>query len=104
MMHHILLGGIIFLSGLILRIFPPKNRNWFYGYRSRKSMRSQDSWVSANQYAANLFIYFGLASIVLGFVTYYTGFSYLVPVVAGLCALIVSIIMTEQYLNKKFPG
>ena len=104
MIHHILLGGIIFLSGLILRIFPPKDRNWLYGYRSRRSMRSQDSWESGNQYAANRFIYFGLAITGLGFVTYYTGLSYLVPVVAGLCVLIVSVIMTEKYLGKKFPG
>ena len=37
-------GIVLFLSGLILYRKPPARINWFYGYRTSASMRSQERW------------------------------------------------------------
>ena len=37
-------GGIFYLVALVLSKFPPKKINYFYGYRTKASMKSQESW------------------------------------------------------------
>lgn len=37
-------GGIFYLVALVLSKFPPKKTNYFYGYRTKASMKSQESW------------------------------------------------------------
>ena len=39
-----LLGGIFYLVSLVLSKFPQKKINYFYGYRTKASMKSQESW------------------------------------------------------------
>ena len=38
--------------GLIFYLFPPPRINYFYGYRTRKSMKNKENWKFANQLAA----------------------------------------------------
>ena len=41
----LVLTGLLFaLSGFILKKYPPKSINWFYGYRTRRAMKGQDQW------------------------------------------------------------
>ena len=37
-------GGIFYLAALVLSKFPLKKINYFYGYRTKASMKSQESW------------------------------------------------------------
>jgi len=37
-------GGILFLVGIIMLLFPPKNINGLYGYRTVGSMKNMKSW------------------------------------------------------------
>ena len=37
-------GGIFYLAALVLSKFPPKKIYYFYGYRTKASMKSQESW------------------------------------------------------------
>lgn len=37
-------GGIFYLVALVLSKFSPKKINYFYGYRTKASMKSQESW------------------------------------------------------------
>jgi uncharacterized membrane protein len=70
----VLLGGtVLFLAGLISRIFPPKKINWFYGFRTLKSMKSQEAWVAANQYSSRLSIYLGGILVTIGLFSLFVG-------------------------------
>ena len=98
--------GIFFLLlGMLVTRFPPKSLNHFYGYRTPRSMRSQDAWAEANQYAPALMIRLGTGSIIFG-----VGCSVLVPyraialVMGGatLTTVVILLVSTERRLNKLF--
>jgi len=59
----ILYGIISVLVALLLRFLKPKSPNWIYGYRSRRSMASQEAWDHAQQFASKLSLQYGLASM-----------------------------------------
>ncbi len=53
--------GIVFiLAGIILYVFPPKNINGLYGYRTQTSMQSQQKWDFAQTYSAKIMMFTGL--------------------------------------------
>lgn len=101
---HLLLGPLLLVLAFIYKKFPPKKINSFYGYRTPRSMRSQESWDCANLFSANAFIIVS-ALICLVQVIFYSlmnskdsilwssGF-----LVAGLIAIIP---LTEIHLRKK---
>lgn len=51
----------IAIGGAILRFFPPKKINSFYGYRTPRSMKNQENWDFAQKYAGQLMLSWGLA-------------------------------------------
>lgn len=56
-------AGIVFmLSSLIMFRFPSKRINFFYGYRTLQSIRSQQAWRFAQQLAARKMLTAGLTS------------------------------------------
>lgn len=99
-----LFGLILIISGVILNIFPPKKINVIYGFRTRKSMQSQEMWTLANQYSAKLSISIGLVLVSLGLL------SFLVPALkSGLwilsvgllvASLLLIVTLTHKRLNK----
>lgn len=73
---------VFFLSamapGLVLCIFswyykqyPPKTINFFYGYRTRRSMRNQKTWDFGNKIGATMMFYVGLSTLLVGTVAYF---------------------------------
>ena len=63
------LCGLIFcIVALILYIFPPKKINNLYGYRTAKSMSSQERWDFAQKYSALRMIESGLVLLALAFI------------------------------------
>ncbi len=60
--------GLFFslLGGVLFKLFPPKNINSIYGWRSRMSMKNIDTWTEAQRYGANAFITGGLILAALG--------------------------------------
>jgi uncharacterized membrane protein len=57
----ILTSTVFALAGGAMRCFPPKRINSIYGYRTTRSMRSQEAWDFAQRMSANWML--GLASI-----------------------------------------
>ena len=55
-----------FFGGLLFKLFRPKTINYIYGYRSKFSMKNQNTWDVAQRYSANIFIISGLLLILLG--------------------------------------
>lgn len=50
---HFSLGPLILLLAYIFKRFPPKKINSIYGYRTSRSMRSQEAWDCANLFSTN---------------------------------------------------
>ena len=49
--------------GLLFIKKPPRRVNSLYGYRTRRSMRNQDTWDFAHQYCGKIWLVCGLVSI-----------------------------------------
>lgn len=49
---------------------PPKKINSFYGFRTKKSMRSQEQWDFAQRFSGKLFFWFGIGLMVLALLAY----------------------------------
>ena len=97
--------------GLLLMKNPPKKINSVYGYRTRRSVRSQETWDFAHYYFGKLWLVCGLVSIPisLGPICLVLGKSEQVISVAGLIVLgiqtlllLVTILLTERALKKNF--
>jgi len=54
--------------GLYWRKRPPKTINWAYGYRTSWSMKNKDTWVYAHKFVARLWVYMGVALIIISFI------------------------------------
>lgn len=100
------LGYYLFMLALalILKKFPPRKINHFYGYRTRRSMLTEHTWVAANTYSTRLMIKISLWSFVIALVTYfiYPEFTLWTTLIANTLLLFVIIFKTENYLKKHF--
>src|SRR5262245_36204434 len=45
-------GTVLLVMAVVAMIFPPRRINWWYGYRTPRSMRSQAMWDDANSLAS----------------------------------------------------
>lgn len=55
----LILPAIMEISGLVMMLHPPKERNAFFGYRTRRSLLSKETWDFANYYCGTLYVYLG---------------------------------------------
>lgn len=63
----IVIGAIFaLLGGVVFKLLPPKKINSIYGWRSRLSMRNNDTWIEAQRYGSNAFIVGGIILALLG--------------------------------------
>lgn len=98
--------GLLAIS-ILYRMFPPKKINYLYGYRTKRSMQSQDTWNESNTYAANAMILLAVigTSLVLvfryiiefPFGQRYSGFL----IIIGLVAIIP---IVEIHLHRNFDN
>jgi uncharacterized membrane protein len=63
-----LIGLIFYLSGSLLKKYPPKNINAIYGYRTFRSMKNQELWNEANNYSSEIMKNYGIILLILGMV------------------------------------
>lgn len=100
-----LTGIILIVVGFILLKYPPKEINSLYGYRTEKSMKSQEAWDFAQIFSSKLMIKAGSFLSVVGLLGYaFLEVSFLLEVILasiaftlGLCALFY---YTESELDK----
>lgn len=57
--------------GLIFLRWPPKKTNSFYGYRTQRSMQSQEAWQCANQFWPKAFLAVALLTCAFQVVAFY---------------------------------
>jgi len=103
-----LLCGIIFLPAAgLMYFYPPKKINPLYGYRSTRSMKSQESWDFAQRYSTVQMAKMAVFMIVISFVGYlFPEGQIMFNLIAGLVILLLGvaymIITTERELKKRF--
>lgn len=98
-------GLSLVLAGLLMQIFPPKEINQLYGYRTKRSMANQSNWDIAQQYSSKLLVLFGLFIIVFGFLAdrLFSGLDFSMKVFVSMfflfLAIVCLILATEQQLK-----
>ncbi|MDH3648875.1 MAG: SdpI family protein [Saprospiraceae bacterium] len=53
---YLILSPLLLIISMVLYYFQPKKINPYYGYRTKRSMRDQQSWQAANDYSSRLFV------------------------------------------------
>jgi uncharacterized membrane protein len=101
---NLMLGPLMLVLAILFKRFPAKKINHIYGYRTPRSMKSQEAWDCANRYSSNSFVVIAalicLVQVVLwsllppnDAILWITG-----VLVAGVIAVIP---LTEWHLRKK---
>ncbi|MCI7275682.1 MAG: SdpI family protein [Lachnospiraceae bacterium] len=97
---------LILVIGIIFQKHAPKEINGFIGYRTRRSMQSQEAWDYANKRMGEIWLALGVILLVvtipLSLLLGENGVAVLV--IAQTIALILSIIPVEMELKAKFDS
>jgi len=99
---HFLIGPVLLVIAWLTKIFPPKNINAFYGYRTSRSMRSEEAWKEANKYSTEVMIRLALSTILVQVITYLLiedELAVLLPAGFLVLGLIVLVFLTERHLK-----
>ncbi len=101
------ISGVVFLLvSALLYYKPPKKINWYYGYRTTRSMQSQKAWDFAQRYSAKVMAFCAVVMLVIGSIiaifSYNTIMHMYLDLGVILGAVIVMLYKTEQQLKAKF--
>lgn len=94
---------IVLLIMIVTKIFPPKNINSLYGYRTSNAMKNQSNWEFAQKYSTNLFLIL-LALLLLIQITLYiiygsTRFTELSVLIGLVLCVVIVLFKTERNLK-----
>lgn len=113
MMHNpailvcVLCGVIYLITGMLMKRFPPKKINDFYGYRTTRSKKSQAHWdfaqLESSKYIIQTAYYCLLISIPFFFLEHKASHIWIAIIVVTILPFI-SIIQTEKALKKTFDA
>ena len=107
----LLIPVIMLVFGWIFRCQAPKKINVWYGYRTARSMKNEDTWVFAHQHIGRTWLIVGAVMLVISVIPMIAVYGKdvdtvsvvsLVLTVIQLIPLIVSLIPTEQALKNTF--
>lgn len=101
---HLFTGGLLLGASLLMKIWPPRKINPFYGYRTPRSMKNQFAWDDANKFSADLLMWSGISTVLVQLIGYATlggHISVLIAVGYFLTSVILTMILTERRLIKK---
>ena len=101
------LTGLIFtIVGVIMWNFPPKKINRLYGYRTKNSMKSQETWDFAQKFSASQMIKLGLLLAMTGMIGFVINTNERTGMIIGFCLMflmiIILLIRVELAIKNKF--
>jgi uncharacterized membrane protein len=102
---HLVVASLLLVVSLMMKIRPPRNINYRYGYRTPRSMKNQKSWDIANQYGANLLMWAGVSNLLVHAISYVAiggELSIFIPLTYYIGFILVSVFMVEKRLKE--PG
>ncbi|MEP2773553.1 MAG: SdpI family protein [Fulvivirga sp.] len=99
-------GPLMVLLAAMFKVFPPKKINMWYGYRTERSMRNQETWDAANSFANNfmLWLFVGISIVELALFISMDNKKHAALIGCGMLVfgLIFLVVFTERYLIKRF--
>ncbi|WP_066022259.1 MULTISPECIES: SdpI family protein [Clostridium] len=104
-MVSLIVAAVFIVCGFILMRFPPKDINGIYGYRTSFSMKSQDTWDTAQKYGGFSMIITGIANGIFGV------WAIIQPIIVNdivgqmiflLIGVVAMFVIDEKYLHKIF--
>lgn len=103
----LLLVGIIYvIAAFITSFFPPKKINYWYGYRTNNSMKSQQHWNFAQRKSNKEMLLAGILMIIFSTLSFFIPLSENQNLIFGIMIIItLTVIMmyrTEKSIQKKF--
>jgi uncharacterized membrane protein len=96
-----LVGLAFSIAAFITMKFPPKKINGIYGYRTSRSMKSQENWDIAQRYSSQLMLKQGLVMLAIGGMLIALPLTEEVSAVISIALLIVSVIVLFVQTEKK---
>jgi uncharacterized membrane protein len=106
MIHSLIFGLVTLGFGIVPKIVRPKKINSWYGYRTVTSMKNQETWDEGNKYSSTQYIIAGVILLIIGRISYAIIASkpYLVPLIAFIPVLMLTVFTTEKHLKKVFDS
>lgn len=101
---YILVGVILLILSLIMYYAPPSKINWMIGYRTRRSMKDDDSWKTAQKYSAKVMLIISVICIIVGaavWVVWPEDWTAMLVVMSIQVVLLVMVIPITEYHLKK---
>lgn len=103
-LSNFILAIFILFLGVLLKIYPPKNINPYYGYRTIRSIKNKENWRIANKVYSDLLMKFSFSTIFLQII-FYLFFNGLISLIIASLLWIFSIFfpiyLTEKKLKKR---
>lgn len=101
-----LIPVLMLVIGIIFQKHAPKEINGFLGYRTRRSMQSQEAWDYANKRMGEIWLALGVILLVVSIplTLLFAENGLTIAMIAQVVALIVSIIPVEVELKAKFDA
>ena len=103
---HLLLGPFVLVLVILFRLFPPKKINYLYGYRTPRSMRSQEAWDEGNRYSGKWLVWAATGTCLVQLTLWLSlgPEDSLLPTVFILLLAVLSVLpATEVRLRRRFP-
>ena len=104
---HLLLGPLILIVSILFKIFPAKRINRSYGYRTKASMKNQETWDYANTLMNNILIGIGIIICLIQYLlTFFLPHGELIVYVSIILVLALGamFVIVENYLKKRFDN
>ena len=88
-----IVGFVFAVAAFITLKFPPKKINSIYGYRTSRSMKSQENWDLAQRFSSQLMLKQGLILFVLAFILA------ILPIPMEIATLISLLLLVTSVIN-----
>ena len=97
---------LMLVIGIVFQKHAPKEINGFIGYRTRRSMQSQEAWDYANKRMGEIWLALGVILLVVSIplTLLFAENGLTIAMIAQVVALILSIIPVEVELKAKFDA
>ena len=92
----------ILIIPILLKLYPPKRINSYYGYRTPRSMKSDKNWKLGNQIYSDYFLRFGFISAVIQYTLFFLfneSLALWVSTVLWVFSVFFPIYLTEKHLK-----
>ncbi|MGC6480557.1 MAG: SdpI family protein [Flavobacteriaceae bacterium] len=102
------MGFIFWVGGRLFAKYPPKKINFWYGYRTRTSMKNQETWTYAQKIAAQqmqqMGSYMVLCALGLSFFTFSMVWTLGITLFSAILFPFWMLMVIERKLKKKFSS